>query len=487
MLNELSVKHGMVISELATSQDITLGALPASPVGQIAATIATLDSETFGQDPEKQLLGASRTGQLTMSDHGETAGSLSDQLASLVERSSLILIRNEILPICREIRDGIQLERMAIADANSAEVRIKMVEISPIYSSTLVMDSLTRNNRPVGMLTIRQSLRDTLKSGLTNEDLLAMLKTSNDSVNAEIAKMVAEPSMSEVLDNSVVGMLINSDHSNFRGEHAYVNHIPLLSLLFLKATHAGKHPCIKPSSLENADRLELSRAINVWEEEVRKQVTIQDRRKSRKDAFISYHVESRILYVDTKLYMEWIDKEENTLEVVHGICNAHPTSASMRLNDNIDYTAAKRDYKRAVNKAESIKTTLSDTAIENLVRRKLNKHFRKEAELSSIAEEELKENLVKVAEVMKNHRKYATVDDKTFVIQAVCRVFDEGLETELVLVEADRYLNSPDNEGATMQDALAIAHARLIGRYLATQIVASRGGENFDAPIYLTS
>lgn len=472
MLKQTAINHALTIANSATARGLSLSSLPGTPLAALTTTTSCCETEDFRRAPAEAMMAASETSQLKMHDHAQEEYELAKNIRIFLETKVLRTIQEELTPLIREIRAEVSRQRVEIAEQNALGIDIVMHDANSVYSSAYieqnVMNSSLKRQSNRG---VQERIRSMLMSEMTDEQIIETMKTVSNEVNIKAAELL-------VSTEGKYTLMRPTERNGILD--VFVSHNDLLSYLFLRGVQNDQHPYVKSGDMTSEQRVDIAGAVSAYQWALSEKMSMLD--KMAKDTRVWLYAGEKEIHVIGSRYLRWLEEEGNTKEAVIGAVDRFGSNAPEALNDPSQIEELMKYYQHAVARSETKIRSTSDTTVETTTEQMIIRHFHEEAKISEVAEETLKDDIRATREYFRYCRKDPLEVDATFISRAVCRTVGRGLDAEMILSEMQYYLESEENQDATVHTALQYALARLLGRYMAKQtIIETAGNGDFSA------
>lgn len=465
MLKESALNQAATIGNNATARGLSLVAMPGTPLAALSITTACCETEDYKRDGIAAIAKASASSQLKMYDHASEEYEIAKNLRIFLEGKVIRTIQEELTPLIREIRGAVAKKRVDIAEENALGITIELHDAKDVYNSAFleqaVMNTALKRQPSRG---VTESLRNMLLADLTAEQAIDVMKSVSNETNVQVAEMMISS------DDAFYGLLRATPRDSIMD--VYSSNNDLLSFLFLRGVQNDQHPLVKNDNLSSEQRVDIAGAISAYQWAISEKLTALQRMSQ--DGRIWLSVTGKTIHVSGKRYLQWLEKENTSKEIVIGAVDRFGTRAIEILNDESTYEDMKKYFAHAMARTENVIRSSSEAQVEQITEQMLVRHFHEEARISEVAEQSLKEDVQAVREYFRVTRKDPLELDATFISRAVCRTVGRGLDAEMILTEMQHYLEAEDNQDATVAAALQFAVARLLGRYLAKQTIIEK-------------
>jgi hypothetical protein len=471
MLTTNAINHGLQIANSATSRGLMLGAVPNSPVDEIIKAVSGVDAESFQQNPVEHLQAKTRESKLSIVSHAATKASLSEAIGTILEGRVLRGIRDDIYPLCREIKAKIDEESLRISRDHDTNMTVVTLEEPDIYGYNYVEQMLSGSSVTPSTFNMRQGLKDKLLADVDEASLQSMLTTANEDLNRKLGVVLAGVVSLPVdgYGRFLYSSILLEQRPVMGMKALYGDHSALTSLMFLRAVNANKHPTVKVDDLTSDDRMEIARAVSYFRGAVVKKIEQLNREMRSTSPFAYYDKGERRIYVRGPQYTRWIDGG-GEIEAIMGCVLSHGgANMDLCIDNGEKYKAV---YEKRVKIEEAKARQITDNRIEQMLEQELVRYIREEADESETAKERMLADISQAREFMKTYRKYPKQDVEQYVSIGVCRTIGRDINAEVIYSEMTNFLAEEGNEEKKAGEAVIVAVARLVGRYLGKQIVS---------------
>jgi hypothetical protein len=477
MLRKENIVAAAAIANIAAGRGVLLAPRGDTPLDILQHAMKPVMGSSDVVDEVYQASLDDLNGGFAVTPHHGELEALSDILAERLSKN-ISHIRNEINPLIRNI-ETLCLEAAAKIKAdNPLNISLVHMFVPSIYGSAGLSNALEiyKSNTFVdpGM---REQLLSSISEGMSPEQFLEMVESPDAMLNEETRAMVSTLVGRE-------GYIPLWDKTPMFGKEMYCDFKTICSFLFLKAFNAGKHPSINPADLENDDRVYLSRLLAYFGKLTLNHIDViaKDMVSNPNFLFLDPNNDRKVYVIDEK-YSRWVDKGGSLEAVIGHMYNAKTSGLNIGdLINNPDKYA--KIFERAEKINEGISRNMSSQEIERLVKAELLGYAVRNEQ--DTAQRTLHSQSIHAW--FKDNRLYANESCRDFILRAVCDLFGKPYDAKLILTEMEAFLNKPENEAMSLNDAAVFAVTRMLGRWMAKMYHVERkvsntnGGEEAIGP-----